>query len=321
MFQKLYAIAKNTFSETIRQPIYAIIIITALIMLFISPSITMYTMDDDDKMLREIGLSTIFLSGLFIAVFAASSSITDEIDTKTVLTVLSKPVSRFVFIVGKFIGIASAIALSHILLTIFYMMMVRHGVLETASDTHDWTVISFAGISILLTIIISAFLNYFYDYKFTSTAIVLLSFFTAIAVAILAFIDPQWAFNPANNNFQIFDIYGSLLLLQAVIILVILAIAFSTRFNIIITLCSCIAMFFMGLINDYLFGKAAITAIWAKAARAIVPNFQIFWITDAIYEETAIPFSYIISASGYSLLYISAILLIATALFQRRQVG
>lgn len=321
MFQKLYAIAKNTFSETIRQPVYAIIIITALIMLFISPSITMYTMDDDDKMLREIGLSTIFLSGLFIAVFAASSSIADEIDTKTVITVLSKPVPRFIFILGKFVGISAAVALSHYLLTISYMMMVRHGVLETASDLHDWTVISLVLGSVILSISISAFLNYFYDWKFTSTAISFLAFFATISIIILSFINPEWKFNPSDNRFEIFDIYGSLLLLQAILILVVLAIMLSTRFNIVITLCSCIGIFLLGLINDYLFGKAALTAIWAKIARSVIPNFQIFWITDAIYEQTAIPFAYVVSTSGYALIYIAAILCLAVALFQTKQVG
>lgn len=321
MLNKLFAIAKNTFTEALRQPVYAIIIIAALIMFFISPSITMYTMDDDNKMLREIGLSTIFLSGLFIAIFTATGAITEEIDSKTVITVLSKPVPRPIFIFGKFLGIAAAVLVSHYLLTIAHFLMLRHGVLETASDTHDWSVISLAFGSVLIACLLGTFMNYFYDWKFTSTATIILTIAATLAIAILIFIDRDWKYNPANNNFALFDLYASALLFQAVMVLVAIAVMLSTRFNIIITLTSCIAIFLLGLINDYLFGKAAETAIWAKIARAITPNFQIFWITDAIYEGVAIQAKYILISSSYAIFYIIGILFVAIAMFQRRQVG
>jgi len=91
---KLATIAKNTFIETLRQPIYGIIIGAALLLLFISPSIAMYTMSDDNKLLREIGLSTLFLTSLFIAIFSASGAVAKEMENKTIMTVLSKPVQR-----------------------------------------------------------------------------------------------------------------------------------------------------------------------------------------------------------------------------------
>lgn len=321
MINKIFAIAKNTAIESLRQPIYAVIIISAIIMFFVSPSITMYTMSDDDKLLREIGLSTLFLSGLFIAVFTACSAITEEIDTKTVTTVLSKPVQRPVFIIGKFLGIALAVILAHFLLTIAHMLVLRHGVLSTASDTHDWTVLGLSIAAILATVIISAFMNYFYDWKFTSTAMIILTILSSIVIAVLCFIAPDWKFHPAENGFHLFDVYASILLLQAILVLVMLAVMFSTRFNIVLTLSFCVGIFLLGLINDYLFGKAAQTQIWAKTLRAIIPNFQVFWISDAIYEETMIPASYLLLGTAYSSCYLVAFLLIATALFQRKQVG
>lgn len=321
MLYKTIVIAKNTFVETLRQPVYAVILTAALIMYILSPSLTMYTMDDDNKLLREIGLSTLFLAGLFISVFAAASALTEEIETHTAITVLSKPVRRLTFILGKFLGIAAAVILAHYLLTIAHMLAMRHGVLETASDTHDWTVIAFAILSILASVIISAFFNYSYDWKFTSSAVVLLTIFATITITILAFIDRDWKFSPANNNFSAFDIYASLLLLQAVLILVILAIMFSTRLNVVMTLSCCIAIFLLGLISDYVFGRLAAEHIWAKIGRVLVPNFQIFWISDAIYEGTKIPPAYIFISTSYSAMYILAILLLAIALFQRRQIG
>ena len=113
MINKLITIVKNTFTETIRQPIYCVIIVSALFLFFLSPAITMYTMDDDNKLLREIGLSTLFLTGLFISIFSASGAVNEEIENITITTILSKPVSRPVFVIGKFLGVSFAVILAH----------------------------------------------------------------------------------------------------------------------------------------------------------------------------------------------------------------
>ena len=323
---KLFTIAKNTFIEIIRQPVYAIIILAALLLFFLSPSLTMYTMSDDNKLLREIGLSTLFLSSLFIAIFSASGAVAEEIENKTITTVLTKPVQRPIFIVAKFLGVSAAMILAHYICTIALLMTIRHGVLESVSDTHDWTVLGIAGIVVGAALLLSAFFNYAYDWKMSSTAVVLTGIFATFGIIFLAFIDRNWKFNPQNNNINTVDIYGSVLLLLAAIIIVALAVALSARFNIVVTLSACIGIFLLGLASDYTFSKLAEkqlfgAKIWATIGRYLVPNLQIFWISDAIYEGSKVPAKYIIISASYALCYTTAILALAIALFQRRQVG
>ncbi len=321
MIYKILIIAKNTLTETLRQPVYGVIIAFSLFLFFIGPSIAMYTLDEDIKMLREIGLSTLVLTGLFIAIFSATAAVTEEIETKTITTVLSKPVGRPTFILGKFLGVASAVALAHYICTIALLMSVRHGVLETASDTHDWPVIATAWGIVFFALALTAFLNYIYDWHFCGTAIVLTGVFATLGILFLSFIDKEWNFNPQNNNLHSFDIYASILLLFAVIVLVSLAIMFSTRFNIVLTLSFCVGAFLLGLISDYVFGRFADTHLWAKIGRILTPNLQVFWISDAIYEGSAVEPYYLLLGAGYATLYSAGILLLAIAMFQRRQVG
>jgi len=318
---KLYTIAKNTFIETLRQPIYGIIIVAALLLLFISPSLTMYTMSDDNKLLRELGLSTLFLASLFIAIFSASGAVATELENKTIMTVLSKPVQRPIFIIAKFLGVAAAVVLAHYICTIALLMAIRHGVLETVNDTHDWTVLGSAAVVVGASLLLSAFFNYSYDWKFSSTAIVLAGIFATLAIVFLALIDRNWQFKPQENGMNAVDIYGSVLLLMAALIIVALAVALSARFNIVVTLSACIGVFLLGLVSDYAFGRFAETQLWAKIGRFLVPNLQIFWISDAIYEGSEIPLKYIAISASYALCYTTAILAVAIALFQRRQVG
>ena len=320
MLNKLLSIARNTFTETIRQPVFAVIIVIALLSMFISPSLTMYTMEDDNKLLRELGLSTLFLAGLFTAIFSASAAVTEEFETKTIITVLSKPIQRPVFIVGKFLGVAAAVFLSLYICTIAFLMATRHGVLTAAIDTHDMTVLGTAGIIIGASMLLTAFLNYSYDWKFSSTAIVSTAILATLGIIFLAVIDRNWKFNPANNGIILFDIYASVLILIAIVVLAALAIMFSTRFNIVLTLICCVGVFLLGLISDYAFGRFAESHIWAKIGRMLVPNLQVFWISDAIYEgSNQLSASYIATSASYGLCYTAAILLVAIALFQTRQ--
>ncbi|MHC4361517.1 MAG: hypothetical protein ACYSTZ_01720 [Planctomycetota bacterium] len=318
---RLFTIAKNTFIETLRQPVYLIIIIAALLLFVISPSLTLFTMSDDNKLLREIGLSTLFLTSLFIAIFSASGAVAEEIENKTITTVLSKPVRRPIFIIAKFFGVAAAVALAHYICTIALLMAIRHGVLAAAWETHDWTVLSAAAASVILIFALTAFFNYTYDWKFSSTAVAMAALFATLSIVFLSFIDRNWRFNPQENGINAVDLYGSILLLLAAIIITALAVALSARFNIMVTLAVCVGIFLLGLVSDYVFGRHAATQLWAKICYFVLPNLQMFWISDAIYEESAVPLKYIFISGSYALCYTTAILATAIALFQRRQVG
>ncbi len=318
---KLFTIAKNTCIETLRQPIYSIIIAAALLLLFLSPSVAMSTMSDDNKLLREIGLSTLFLTSLFIAIFSASGAVAKELENKTIMTVLSKPVQRPIFIIAKFLGVAAAVILAHYICTIALLMAIRHGVIETVNDTHDWTVMGSAAVTIISALLLSAFFNYTYGWRFLSTAMVTTGIFATLTIVFLSLIDRNWQFNPHDNGLNAVDIYGSVLLLLAAIIIVALAVAFSARFNIVVTLSACTGIFLLGLISDSVFGRLAQTHSWAKVGQYLVPNLQIFWISDAIYEGSEVPLKYVVITASYALCYTAAVLAFAIALFQRRQVG
>ena len=72
MLQRLYSVAMNAFVETIRQPIYGVILLGTTILLILNVSLAAFTFEDDDKLLLDLGLSTLLLSGLFVAAFSAA---------------------------------------------------------------------------------------------------------------------------------------------------------------------------------------------------------------------------------------------------------
>ncbi|MFN5298442.1 MAG: ABC transporter permease [Planctomycetaceae bacterium] len=104
-------IARATTKESVRQPIFSILLVVALVLLVVNTYVPFFSFGEDLKMMVVCGLATLKVCGMFLAVWSSSTSIADEIEGKTAMTMLSKPITRRQFIVGKFLGIQTAVLL------------------------------------------------------------------------------------------------------------------------------------------------------------------------------------------------------------------
>lgn len=102
---RLWDLAHNTFRETIRDRILYVLLVFALLMIASSLLFGTLTIGQDRKIVLDLGLGAIELFGVAIAVFVGTSMIYKEIDKRTVYVVLTKPVPRPIFLLGKFLGL------------------------------------------------------------------------------------------------------------------------------------------------------------------------------------------------------------------------
>ena len=160
MFRQLLTITQNTFTESIRQPIFAVGVLVGALALVLNLRLAAYTMESDTKLMIDMSLSTILLISIFLAAVTATGVRSDEIEKKTVLTVVSKPISRPVFVIGKYLGVSAAILLSYYILSLIFFMCVRHGVMTRASHHGDWPVTLFGLGGGLLAIFFAAYANF-----------------------------------------------------------------------------------------------------------------------------------------------------------------
>ena len=109
---KVLVIAQNTYREASRQPIYYLLLLVFGALIVLSPSLTLFTLRDASGVIREMGVASVTICCLLIALFSASNCVWQEIERRTALTVLSKPVRREEFLLGKFLGIYWAVLLS-----------------------------------------------------------------------------------------------------------------------------------------------------------------------------------------------------------------
>jgi ABC-type transport system involved in multi-copper enzyme maturation permease subunit len=103
------AVAVSAFREGYRQPMFWLLVAGALGLMFLSPVVPYFTFGEDHKMVEELGYDTIMLFGALFGILAASMSISEEIEGRTAITLMSKPVSRRQFLLGKFVGIFLAV--------------------------------------------------------------------------------------------------------------------------------------------------------------------------------------------------------------------
>ena len=401
--RQLFAITKNTYLQAVRQPVYGIIVLVTLGGMAMAPFLTGFTLDDDDRMLRDIGLSTLLIQGLFLACFVATSVLDSEIEDKTALSVVAKPISRIIFILGKYLGVMGALLTAHYLAGISFFMAMRHGVLQSSAQSSDVTVILLGPALILLLALAAAIINYLVGWRFLPTLLSLLVPLMTLAMVILLIINRDFSvnryettqvidallpelveegvfmgiitFRPNEGNsrfeghsgklvrsnwhgpisdedreyllglsediqwkksirylvdssreFQGIEILkASCLVFWAIGLLAGLAVAASTRLGLLPTFLINILVVGAGLASDQVIKPLAeLPGLWGglwAAAYRVVPNFQFFWMVDALNEHRLIPLSYVVSTSGYAFAYIAALLLLAMALFETREVG
>lgn len=122
MCPKVFAIAHSTFKTEVNQPLYLLILVIGALFTVGSIYVPYNTFGEDIKMYKDSGLTLIRVLAIFLAIWAASKSVAEEIEGRTALTVLSKPVGRRQFIFGKFTGISLAIAVMFIVLGLWFVI-------------------------------------------------------------------------------------------------------------------------------------------------------------------------------------------------------
>jgi hypothetical protein len=314
-------IAVNAFMELVRQPVF-LLLMTGSVLFEIFLAVPYYfAFGDEMKLVKTSTLAVMFLTGLFGAVLSASASLAREIRSGTALVVLSKPVSRIQFLLAKFVGLAvSLTVLAYV--NLVGVMLASWMAFDAYGQTNVMAISIVAGF-ILLAYALAGFSNFFLRRPFVSDAV----FLVVIMVTLAAFVvfhflhQMQSLGEQASIDWRL--IPAGILILFALWVLAALALACSTRFDTIATLSICSALFLIGLMSDYLFGRpAAEGKWWASTLYSLIPNWQLFWLADALETgKTTFHWAYVGKAFAYVVCYAGAALAAGVALFEDRELS
>ena len=123
MFNIIWAIAKNTFLEGVRDRVFFVLILFFIVMLAVSIFLGSISVHQDSKIIADFGIAAAELFSLAITVFVGASLLSKEIEKRTIIVLLSKPITSTQFIAGKFIGLAAMMLVILLVMLVIYILM------------------------------------------------------------------------------------------------------------------------------------------------------------------------------------------------------
>lgn len=316
------AVAYAAFRESCRQPMFWLIAIFANKIIWLSVVIPYFTFGDDYKMMKQIGFDMVMLSSVLFGVLAASMSISEEIEGRTAVTLMSKPVNRRQFLIGKFLGILMACLIMSLLLswTLTHALraMREFDPINNAADPIDPLGQPTDKIVDPMT--------------FEAQKTVVPPFEKAVPRGpgkLVARGAGLWFSDAVAHSL------GVLLGFGQVMILVAIASALATRMAFVVNIVICLLIYFLGHLAPVVVQVTqqsqgggvgvGLVGFLGKLFDVLLPSLESFNMGRAIIRESPLPLwefgGYVLTVFGYSLIYTAIALLVGLLLFEDRDLA
>lgn len=281
-------IARATTKESLRQPVFFLMTGLAILVMVANYYVPFFSMGDDTKMYIDCGLAMTLICALTLAVWTASISVAEEIEGKTAMTLLSKPINRRQFVFGKYIGILQSSIIMLIILGVLFFFF--------------------------------TYFKFGYDQKEAGTPNAEIFFFRSVNW--LPFQIPyltQERFNVARTILP-----GLTLIAMEVGVLAAVSVAISTRMPMLVNISACFSLFVIGHLTPVLVqakDQHVFVKFVAQLLATILPSLEHFNMSAAISTGKTIPADYIGIAGLYCAAYVTTMIMVAFLMFEDRDLA
>lgn len=316
------AVATAAFRESCRQPMFWLITIGAAVLIWLSVAVPYFTFGDDYKMMKQIGFDVVMLSAVLFGVLAASMSISEEIEGRTAVTLMSKPVNRRQFLIGKFLGITMACLIMSLLLswtlTDALRAMREFDPINNAADPAD--PLGEANDKLVDPM------------TFEAQKTVVPPFQKLVPAGpgrMVARGCGLWFSDALAHMFGVALGFGQVMILVAI------ASALATRLAFVVNIVLCLLVFFLGHLAPVVVQVTqqaqgggvgvGLVSFLGRLFDVLLPSLESFNMGRAIIRESPLPLwefgGYVLTVLGYSLIYTTIALLVGLLLFEDRDLA
>jgi len=289
MMRNLRTLAAATYGDITRRPLYYILLFSFAAAIFGSKFLTLFSFYQEKNMVREMGMATITFWGFIVLVVTSGIVVTQELEDRTAVTLLSKPILRTDFLLGKFFGLVASLIPG---------MIVLAGVL-------------------FLTL-----------WMMTSPRLPVYDRDLVLAVkngdsAFHAVWSVTWQHFVMKEAGVVFE--GALLSFFQTTILAAAAVSFAAFFPNVVSVAATTLVFIIGNVSSYMLASVEnlkvgpLTAL-GRAGSYLIPNLGYFNLQMYFSEGKIISVRYLGLSFAYTALYVVAVFLISCSLFQKREV-
>ncbi|MBM4067367.1 MAG: ABC transporter permease [Planctomycetes bacterium] len=292
------AVALSAFREGVRQPMFWLLAVAALFFMLISPVVPYFTFGEDLKMVIELCYAFTMMAPALFGVVAASMSVSEEIEGRTAITVMSKPISRRQFLLGKFLGILSAALLMTFILgwVLIWISVFGRGYVRLPAQPE------------------------FPDPAWVVDAAQ--TWFPESSLADLALGMGLW-FDDVQMSTP-----GLVIGFCQVMVLLAIAVALATRLPMVVNFPICMLVYFLGHLTPILTEVSRnnrLVYFVAQLFDNLLPGLDLFDVGTAVVRETPLPLGeyalYTLNVSVYAVIYASIALLFGLILFEDRDLA
>jgi ABC-type transport system involved in multi-copper enzyme maturation permease subunit len=287
-FTRAGSIARATTKESLRQPVFALMTLIGLLIILANVFVPFFAMSDETKMFIDCGLATVLICSLLLAVWTASISVADEIEGKTAMTLLSKPITRRQFILGKYLGIVQSAWIMVALIGFFFFAMTYY--------------------------------KFGYDQRENSQEqppIVIMK--PAFG---LPFDVPYMVKERLDVAMTVFP--GLALIAMEVAVMASVSVAISTRFPMLFNFIACFAVFVVSHLTQVLAVSNVdneFVKFFARVLATVLPGLEHLNMSAAVSTGKVIPTDYIMVAAAYCTVYAAMMIALAFLSFEDRDLA
>ncbi len=304
---RIYAIALNTYREAVRDKILFGVLVLAAAVLALTLALGELSLDQQMRVVTDLGLASISLFSVVIAIFLGSSLLYKEIERKTLYVILPKPIARFEFLLGKYFGI---VATSGVFVAIMGALLLLVTAIQAGAST---VLIVSVAVALGLVLAVAFLLS-----RDRTLVVPLWSLTALVATAWLC----------STVEVELFRLLASFVLnLGEVLILAAVALLFSSFSTPFLTGAFTFGVWLVGrAAHDMVAMKTRVLSPAMKTLlrwlAEVVPNFNLFvpgrstLISKSV--ELGNPLTYVLTSMGYAALYATVTLVIAALIFRRR---
>lgn len=324
--KRIWAVGLLTGTEGLRQPAFFLLFGAAAGMTVFSPFFSFFHLGENVKMVIDLGLSTVMTVSTLLALLTASSTVTDEIEGKTALTMLSKPLRRSEFLAGKYFGVAVTATALVLLMAPVLLVAVRGQKYENFQD--PMLLFAVAVSCLIFAVLFGAMLvmRLLFHRGIPLVGAFWIAYTLGSAFMIL-FLNAK---SPEKTVWDWRLLGGLVSIALHTCVISAVAVALATRLTLVQSAIGTAAFFLLGHASGALLtpfrDESHHLNFFGSILRMILPDLDQFNNSDALataYLDTpvSIPWDVLATSSLYALLYGVFLMAVASALFSRRELG
>lgn len=282
-------VAAATYGEVVRRPLYYILLVSFCVAVFLSKFLTLFSFYQEMNLVREMGVATLVFWGFIITVVLSGVVVTQELEDRTAVTLLSKPIRRSDFLLGKYLGLV---------LSLVPGLFVLACVLLLTLWTMAWPHLPFRDQDLVEDV--------------ARGSSVFASNWSVV-----------WHAFVAREGASVFG--GALLAFLNGAVVAALAVSLSAFLPVVVSVSATALLFIVGNLSGYLLaslerlGSGALSAAGRVLSYAF-PNLGYFNLQSHFSEGTILSIRYLGFASVYAAMYVAVVFLVACSLFEKREI-